>query len=248
MRLSNEFVVDAGMDRTWALLNDLERVAPCLPGAAITGRDGESFLGVVKIKVGPIGANLQGVARFVETDPTARTAVISMSGKDTKGSTATDATMHVRLEDVDGAHTRVLLDTDLEISGRMAQFGRGAIADVSNRLIGQFTANLAALVGGGPAEDAATAPAPGQQSQAAAVGAAAAPAPASSGQDLNVFAVLGPTLLRQAGPPLAGLLVGLVVGRLLGRRRNRADGTIDPWSDARLNAWLETRLDARGLR
>lgn len=245
MKLSNEFVVDAGIEQTWALLNDLERVAPCLPGASITGRDGDAFLGVVKVKVGPIGANLQGVARFLETDVTERRAVISMSGKDTKGNTATDATMHVRLEEVDSARTRVVLDTDLDISGRMAQFGRGAIADVSNRLIGQFTDNLGALVGGGATGGGSTAAAPGVRATSA-VG-ASAPAEAA-GQDLNMLAVLGPTILRQAGPPLAGLLVGLVVGRWLGRRRGAAAGGLDPWSDPRLNTWLETRLDARGLR
>jgi carbon monoxide dehydrogenase subunit G len=245
MKLSNEFVVDAGTERTWELLNDLERVAPCLPGAKMTGRDGDAFLGEVKIKVGPIGANLQGVARFVETDETARRAVISMSGKDPKGGTATDATMHVRLEEVDPAHTRVLLDTDLEISGRMAQFGRGAIADVSNRLIGQFTDNLGALVAGASAP-AASATAPGGSPQPTVVSAAA---PAEASSDLNIVAILGPTILRQAGPPLAGLVVGMVVGRILGRRKGGAAAAfVDPWADARLNAWLETRLDARGLR
>lgn len=242
MKLSNEFVVDAGIAKTWELLNDLERVAPCLPGAAITGRDGESFLGEVKIKVGPIGANLQGVARFLETDAAANRAVISMSGKDPKGGTATDATMHVRLEEVDSDHTRVLLDTDLEISGRMAQFGRGAIADVSNRLIGQFTDNLGALVAG---EGSPTATTTSPRAATASQRPAATQAEPSS--DLNILAVLGPTILRQAGPPVAGLLVGLVVGRILGRRGGSGSSR-DPWSDARLNAWLETRLDARGLR
>lgn len=245
MKLSNEFVVDAGVEKTWELLNDLERVAPCLPGAAITGRDGESFLGEVKIKVGPIGANLQGVARFVETDAAARRAVISMSGKDPKGGTATDASMHVRLEEVDSDHTRVLLDTDLEISGRMAQFGRGAIADVSNRLIGQFTDNLGALVAGDGSPTTATTSGSGTAAAASSPRPAATQAETSS--DLNILAVLGPTILRQAGPPVAGLLVGLVVGRLLGRRGGSRSSR-DPWADARLNAWLETRLDARGLR
>lgn len=249
MKLSNEFVVDAGMDKTWELLNDLERVAPCLPGAAIDGREGDTFLGQVKVKVGPIGANLKGTAEMRETDVAARRAVIAMSGKDPKGGTATDATMYVQLEEVDDARTRVLLDTDLDISGRMAQFGRGAIADVSNRLIQQFTDNLGELV-------RSEQPGAGQQAVAPATGGAAAqvaastPAPAAS-NDLNVFAVLGPTLLRQGGPALASLLVGLAVGALLGRRgwnESRSTGDFDPWSDARLNAWFDTRFDARRAR
>lgn len=249
MKLSNEFVVGAGMEKTWELLNDLEQVAPCLPGAAITGREEDSFLGTVKVKVGPIGANLQGTARFVETDPVARTAVISMSGKDARGSTATDATMHVKLEAIDAAETRVLLDTDLDISGRMAQFGRGAIADVSNRLIGQFTDNLSALVASGgsagvvPGAASVGSPAPGA--------AAARPASPAQAQDLNVLAVMGPTLLRQAGPPLAGLVVGLLVGRVLGQRGGGScsgSSRQDPWTDVRLNTWLDDRLSGRGLR
>ncbi|WP_110208204.1 SRPBCC family protein [Nocardioides daejeonensis] len=245
MKLSNEFVVEAGIARTWELLNDLERVAPCLPGASITGRDGEAFLGTVKVKVGPIGANLQGVAKFVETDADAHTAVISMAGKDTKGSTSTDATMHVQLEDAGADRTRVLLDTDLEISGRMAQFGRGAIADVSNRLIGQFTDNLGALIAGDGSTAAPAPPGAGSAAPTAAPSGSVAAAPAD---DLNMLAVLGPTVLRQAGPPLVGLLVGLLLGRLLGRRGRASGSGGDPWADPRLNAWLDARLAGRGLR
>lgn len=251
MALSNEFVVAAGMDKTWALLNDLERVAPCLPGAAITGRDGEDFLGEVKIKVGPIGANLKGTARMVETDESARRAVISMSGKDPKGGTATDATMRVQLEEVDATQTRVLLDTDLDISGRMAQFGRGAIADVSNRLIGQFTDNLGALVAsdGGTGSQAA----PAVNGTAISAGApAATPAPVASApaDGLNVFAMIGPTIMRQALPGLIGLAIGLLVGGLRKRGGAPAAGAapFDPWSDARLNTWFDMRFDARDSR
>lgn len=252
MKLSNEFVVGAGVDKTWELLNDLEQVAPCLPGAAITGREDDAFLGTVKVKVGPIGANLQGKARFVETDPTARTAVISMSGKDAKGSTATDATMHVRLSEVDATQTRVLLDTDLEISGRMAQFGRGAIADVSNRLIGQFTDNLGELVAANGANQSTdTTPSDARPSAGRAIPTEpTAPATAAPAQDLNLFTVIGPTILRQAGPPLAGLVVGLVLGRVLGRRncgKSPSGLAFDPWTDVRLNAWLDSRLSTRGL-
>src|SRR5690625_658619 len=223
MKLANEFVISAGVDRTWELLNDLAQVAPCLPGAAITGRDGEEYLGTVKLKVGPIGAHLKGVARFWETGETARTAVISMSGKDMKGSTATDATMKVRLEPIDDSNTRVYLDTDLEISGRMAQFGRGAIADVSNRLISQFTENLAKLVEvpgrSATSEDrgARQTVRAGDTGGHAQLPSAASPSTNADG-DLNLLQVLGPTILRQIGPVVLAIILGFILGRSEERR------------------------------
>lgn len=208
MRLANEFVVEAGIEQTWELLNDLERVAPCLPGAAITGREGERFLGTMTVKVGSIGANLRGTARLVQADEEAHTAVISMSGKDTAGNAATDATMHVRLEPVDTTSTRVFLDTDLEISGRMAQFGRGAIADVSNRLIGQFTHNLGTVIGSssGPLPSGQSAPSVAASASGAATG-------------LGVVSLVGPLVMRKVLPVVAGIVVGFALGRLIGRRR-----------------------------
>jgi len=159
MLLQNEFEVDADVEQAWAFFTDLAKVMPCLPGATLEGVEGDDYLGNVKIKVGPIGAHFRGTAHFVSKDDTAHSAVISAAGKDPKGQAAANATIRARLEVVSSTRTRVLMDTDLDISGRMAQFGRGAIADVSNRLIGQFAANISAVIGGtGSAPTAPTAP------------------------------------------------------------------------------------------
>jgi uncharacterized protein len=215
MQLNNEFVVQASASDTWRLLTDLERIAPCMPGAVLTGRDGDDYLGTVKVKVGPIGAHFKGVARFVDRDDATHRASISMSGKDVKGAAAANATLHARLEPVSETATRVYVDTDLDITGRMAQFGRGAIADVSNRLIGQFTQNLGALVGGGVDAPAAAAATPSQNGQPAAV---AAPAPAT---DLNVLSLIAPGAAKQLMGPLLGFAFGWLVARAFPPRRPR---------------------------
>jgi carbon monoxide dehydrogenase subunit G len=210
MQLKNEFLVAAGAAQTWALLTDLERIAPCMPGASLGGREGADYLGNVKVKVGPISAHFHGTARFVEQDDAAYRATIQASGKDPKGQAHATALIQARLEPESATSTRVFVDTDLDITGRMAQFGRGAIADVSNRLIKQFTENLSNEIqreSGVPAQAGAAVPA------------AQAPAPAS---DLNLLAVIGPTVAKQAAPVLVGVLIGLLLGRSLGRgRRSR---------------------------
>ncbi|OUZ12421.1 hypothetical protein BHE97_01520 [Aeromicrobium sp. PE09-221] len=222
MLLKNEFTIDAGMEETWALLTDLERIAPCMPGAALEGRDGEDYLGGVKIKVGPIGAHFKGTARFAEKDDAAKSAVIAAAGKDPKGQAAANARISARLEKEGETRTRVLIDTELDISGRMAQFGRGAIADVSNRLIGQFTDNLSReLAGGGAAtraEEHTTAPGAGPAQPAAAAGATT-----TEGADagLDAMSLLVPMVKERYGQAIAGGVAGLVLGWLLWGRRAR---------------------------
>lgn len=244
MQLKNEFEVDADLERTWTLLTDLEQVMPCLPGAVMEGRDGENYLGSVKIKVGPIGANFKGSAHFAHKDDAAHTAVISASGKDPKGQAATSANIHARLEPVTDTRTRVVLDTDLEISGRMAQFGRGAIADVSNRLLGQFAANIGALL---EAPAGATAPA-GAASAISAAGSAGTSAPAASfgaapaaNQDvsMNAMSLVLPILKERLGPPLIGGLIGFALSWIFFGRKRRSQAAppfpawppMGPWYD-----------------
>jgi hypothetical protein len=115
MLLTNEFEIDADLEHTWTLLTDLERIMPCLPGASLDGRDGDNYLGNVKIKVGPIGAHFKGTAFFAQKNDAAHTAVISASGKDPKGQAAANAQITARLERVSPSRTRVLIDTDLDI-------------------------------------------------------------------------------------------------------------------------------------
>ncbi|MFE7215683.1 SRPBCC family protein [Streptomyces sp. NPDC057611] len=223
MKLNNEFLVQADAATTWGLLTDLERIAPCMPGAALTGREGDDFIGTVKIKVGPIGANFQGKARFVGQDNDNHRATISMQGKDLKGAAAANATIYARLEPVSESVTRVYVDTDLDITGRMAQFGRGAIADVSNRLIGQFTANLGAqLEQPGPSANGATtqvapAAAPPAAGPVAAPQPVAAPVAAPS-VDLNALSLVGPVVAKQLAGPVIGFVLGWLVARAFSRR------------------------------
>lgn len=226
MLLKNEFEIEAGLESSWALLTDLERIAPCMPGATLREREGDSYLGNVKIKVGPISANFAGTASFAEKDDHSHTAVISASGRDPRGQATADARIRARLEPVTDSRTRVLVDTDLDIAGKMAQFGRGAIADVSNRLIGQFVSNLGALLEQHPgAPTVAT---------ARAVSATAHPAPSVSasptansappvaGAEMDVMGLLVPMIKERYGQAIVGGLIGfalswLVFGRKVGR-------------------------------
>lgn len=145
MDLTNEFRVAAPVDQVWDVLTDIERIAPCLPGAELQDvRDGE-FHGVVRVKVGPMTAQYKGKARFLEREDAAHRAVLRAEGRETRGQGNARATITAQLDAVDGG-TRVSVDTSLVITGRVAQFGRGILADVSARLLDQFAANLEQLL------------------------------------------------------------------------------------------------------
>lgn len=155
MQLLNEFEVALPPEKTWILLTDLEKVAPCLPGASITSVEGDDFHGRAKIKVGPITAEYKGVAQFKELDEKAHTAVLHARGKDARGQG--DATANVRATlHPKGGGTRVVVETELAITGKVAQFGRGVLADVSGALMTMFAQQLQEMVA---AEDAPTTPA-----------------------------------------------------------------------------------------
>src|SRR5688500_8899375 len=141
MHLTNTFVVSEPLDRSWAVITDLERVAPCLPGAALLGREDEDYRGAVKVKVGPVTAQYEGVDRFVERDDAEHHAVLRAEGRDVRGQGNAAATIDLRLRP-QGDGTEVVVATDLDLAGRVAQFGRGVIADVSGKLIGQFARRL----------------------------------------------------------------------------------------------------------
>jgi carbon monoxide dehydrogenase subunit G len=148
MELTNEFRVGASPDEAWAVLTDLERIAPCMPGAELQEVDGDDYKGVVKIKVGPITANYKGVARFVERDDATHRAVLQAEGRETRGQGNASAKITAQLSP-DGDGTLVSVITDLTIAGRVAQFGRGILADVSTKLLGQFADCLGAKLDGG---------------------------------------------------------------------------------------------------
>ncbi|HUY05978.1 MAG TPA: SRPBCC family protein [Acidimicrobiales bacterium] len=141
MELSNEFVVTAPIAATWAILTDLERIAPCLPGAQLDEIEGDEYRGTVKVKVGPITSQYKGIATFVSLDETGHKAVLRATGRDTRGQGNATATVTAQLSE-EGEKTRVSVVTELDITGKVAQFGRGMLADISTKLLGQFAERL----------------------------------------------------------------------------------------------------------
>ncbi|WP_222264649.1 SRPBCC family protein [Modestobacter marinus] len=146
MQLENSFTVPVPIDDAWRVLLDIERIAPCMPGAVLDSVTGDEFTGRVKVKLGPINLTYQGRASFVEKDGTAHRAVIDAKGKDQRGNGTAAATITATLA-AQGSTTRVDVLTDLNITGRPAQFGRGVMTDVGNKLLGQFADKLAAQLG-----------------------------------------------------------------------------------------------------
>jgi carbon monoxide dehydrogenase subunit G len=151
VQLENSFTVPVPLDEAWRVLLDIERIAPCMPGAALDSVDGDDFTGRVKVKLGPINLTYQGKASFVEKDEAAHRAVIDAKGKDQRGNGTAAATITAKLA-AEGAITRVNVLTDLNITGRPAQFGRGVMTDVGNKLLGQFADKLATQLGEGDAQ------------------------------------------------------------------------------------------------
>ena len=137
MELTNDFRVGVPVERAWELLTDVEGIAPCMPGAQLQEIEGDEYRGIVKVKVGPITAQYKGAARFLERDEAAHRAVLRAEGRETRGQGNANATITAQLEP-DGDATNVTVVTDLTITGRVAQFGRGVLADVSAKLLGQF--------------------------------------------------------------------------------------------------------------
>src|SRR4051794_26997481 len=148
MEIQDSFRVDLPVDEAWRLLLDIERIAPCMPGAQLQEIEGDEFRGVVKVKVGPITAQYKGAARLAEVDEGAHSIVIDASGRDTRGNGNASAKVLVKMRDDNGG-THVDIETDLNVTGKVAQFGRGIMSDVSAKLLKQFVDNLESKVLGG---------------------------------------------------------------------------------------------------
>jgi hypothetical protein len=142
MDLSHEFDIPLSIDEAWAVLTDLERVAPCMPGAQLDEIEGDEYRGKVRVKVGPVTVEYKGAATFLERVPETHTAVLRAAGRETKGQGNAAATVTATLTSTGDEQTHVSVVTALDISGRVAQFGRGALADVSSKILGQFVVNL----------------------------------------------------------------------------------------------------------
>jgi carbon monoxide dehydrogenase subunit G len=141
-QLVNEFTVNRPIDEAWAVITDVERIAPCMPGAQLQEIEGDIYRGIVKIKLGSITPQFKGQATFVERDDDAHKAVLKAEGRDTGGRGNASAEIEAQAESLSPTSTRVVVTTDLHITGRVAQFGRGIIGDVSKKLMAQFAGNL----------------------------------------------------------------------------------------------------------
>ena len=219
MDLHHEFTVPVPAADAWKILTDLERLAPCLPGAQLTEIEGDIYRGQVKIKVGPILAQFKGQASFVSRDDANFLASLKAEGRDTGGKGNASATITARLEPVSASSAKCTVDTQLNISGKVAQFGRGALADVSDKLLLQFVDNLNTLIASQPVESALNA-APTAAS-AAPTAPSATPSVRKIEQTqevapLNLLDTAGSTIAKRLVPVfvvIAAVVVGIVIFR-----------------------------------
>ena len=214
MELVNSFSVKVPIEQAWALLTDVEKIAPCLPGASLEEIEGEEYRGSVKVKVGPITASYKGKAHFERLDQDTHTAVLKAEGRDTKGQGNASATITAKLEeDVEG--TNVTVSTDLAITGKVASFGRGVLADVSAKLLGQFVVALEDLIANdGKEVDAEEVSQSGPVSQSA--GEPSSDGAAAGGKRIFTPKETEPVdLLGMAGSPIIKRAIPAALGSLM---------------------------------
>jgi uncharacterized protein len=244
-QLINEFTVNRPIDEAWAIITDVERIAPCLPGAELQEVEGETYRGVVKIKLGAISSQFKGEANFLDRDDAAYRAVIKGAGRDTGGRGNASAEITAQAESLSPTSTKVIVSTDLHITGKVAQFGRGIMGDVSSKLMAQFANNCNEMLDeqvldtaaantpdpAAPAESAATPPpaavadaATTTDTSAGTAGAASESAPASQVRKINgpatepidLMEVGGSSILKRVVPAVVTVLLVLLLVR---RRR-----------------------------
>lgn len=203
MILDNEFRVSVPIERAWEVLTDIPLITPCLPGAELTGHEGDEYTGMIKVKVGPVTSNYTGKAILTVRDETSRHVEIQADGRDSKGSGNASAKITADMTE-DGDGTKVTINTDLKISGKVAQFGKGMIAEVSEKLIGQFVDCIEQRLLGEPAVDEVAAEEP-----------AAAPEPVEA---LDLMDLAGTSVYKRLAP-IAIVIALLILARLLLRRR-----------------------------
>jgi len=226
MKIEDQFRVDVPIEEAWRVLLDVERIAPCMPGAQLQEIEGDEYRGVVKVKVGPITAQYKGAAKIIEADEAARRIVLKGEGRDTRGQGNASALVTVLLAE-DGSGTNVSVDTDLNVTGKVAQFGRGVMADVSAKLLGQFVKSLEENVLGAdePTVEAA-AESVSATSEPEAI--EAAPAAVEAGvrkidspevEPVDLMDAAGGAVAKRIVPVIAGVGILVVLIWLLRRRR-----------------------------
>jgi|SRR5215207_2266739 len=225
MKIQNEIEVAAPPDELFDILADVERVAPLLPGANLEGKnDDDTYAGTVKVKVGPITASYRGTLRFLELDHDDHRAVMAASADETKGQGNLEARITASVSGSD-SQSVLSLDTDLDVRGKAAQFGRGALGNVSQRVLQQFARNLESevLSGREMGEETPSADSAPTQEEKAEAGQAPPSRPAAAapvGDDsLDMLSVVGTPVLRQAAPVVAGIALGLLIGNFVYSRR-----------------------------
>jgi len=224
VELKHHFSVPSSLEDTWHAFNQLEDIAPCFPGATLTNVEGDQFTGTVKVKLGPIAMIYSGTGEFLTRDEATHTVVINASGKDKRGNGTAGAKVTAVLT-ADGASTTVDVVTDMNVTGKPAQFGRGVIQDVSDKLLEQFVQCVISKVGGPPVvepgpetvplvepnETPSASPAPRPQ-----------PSPVPPVAELDLGSAVGPALLRRLAPALlAAAAVLVIVAWLRSKRRGR---------------------------
>jgi carbon monoxide dehydrogenase subunit G len=229
MRFENEIEVGSPPEELFAFLTDVERVAPCLPGASIDGRDGDDYRGSMKVKVGPITGTYKGTLRFLEQDKDKLHAVMSARAAEVNGQGDAEAKITTQIEQSGDESSRIRMETDLQVRGRVAQFGRGAMEKISQRMFEEFARNLERELSGGASagrtEEPADGGAPGAEQPArgreerTASQAVEPSRAAGGGEALDAMSLFAGPALKRVLPVLGPALIGLGYGYLLGRLR-----------------------------
>ena len=210
MKIANQFTVSVPIEKAWAVLTDLEMIAPCMPGAQLTGVDDDVYSGKVKVKVGPVTAEYAGTARFIEKDDASYRAVLDAKGRDARGAGNAAAAITAQLH-AEGSRTVVSVDTDLRISGKIAQFGGGMIREVSEKLLAQFVDclenKLAAPDEDVPAAQPSTAAALETAPPAASPPGRHAFVPAAEAAPADIMRIAGGSIYKRVLPLLAAVLI-----------------------------------------
>ena len=207
-QIVNEFTVNRPIDEAWSIICDVERIAPCLPGAQLEEIEGDIYRGNVKVKLGAVSTKFKGEAHFVERDDANHTAVLKGKGRDTGGRGNAEADIHATAEALSPTSTKCVVTADLHITGKVAQFGRGIMGDVSRKLIDQFSHNLNTMLDEQDPADEVDEPVDEAPTVRKIEGPAAEP--------VDLADMAGPALLKRIGPAVAAILLILLLLRRRG--------------------------------
>lgn len=221
--ITNEFTVNLPIDEAWPIICDVERIAPCLPGAQLQEIEGTTYRGVVKIKLGAITANFKGEAEFIERDDTAHRAKLAASGRDTGGRGNARADVTAEAESLSPTSTRCTVTAELNITGKVAQFGRGIMGDVSKKLMDQFSTNLNTMLDEEQLSDDAESSAPDDETASTDNAAPTDPAPADgvrhidgpAAEPIDVANLAGAAVAKRAVPAVLAVIVLVLILRRL---------------------------------